>query len=79
MSPDGIPCDPTINLLDLYVLVQAGLVLGPVSFLIMALKVYLDPIKMSVTCIALVHGFNTVMCVLDERKDWKAWRHEIIR
>lgn len=79
MPPDNIPCDPRINVLDLYVLVQFGMILGPLAMFVMALRVHLNPIQVIPVCINLLYGFNTVLCLLDDQKDWKAWRHEIFR
>lgn len=79
LPPNGIPCDPTVNWLDLHILVHGGLFLGPAAFFIMAFKAYLDPFQMFVTTIHLMHGFHSALTMLDDQKDWFAFWHEFVR
>lgn len=79
LPPDNVPCDTTINVLDMYVLVQFGMILGPLAIFVMSLRVHLNPLHVIPVCINLIYGFNSVLTILDDQKDWKAWRHEVFR
>lgn len=76
---DGIPCDPRMNLMDIYVGIQSALVLAPGGLLLMLLKVTLNPIHTVLLVFMLVYGSHTVFCLLDDQKDWGAWKNEITR